>query len=118
MAQSRNLPQRNTGTGLGARTRGRQEEGGGIQENSIEGARASAESCKMSRSLSRGKHCQAREQDVHKHGGVRKRSMFRNYKYFSIATDRVPGGGGWQVAENQVPDHIPCCHDRECLIYR
>lgn len=37
MAQSRNLPQRNTGTGLGARTKGRQEEGGGIQENSIEG---------------------------------------------------------------------------------
>lgn len=82
------------GRGLGRR----EGEGSGIQKDSTERGRggegcASAESCKVSRSPSHGQRSQAREQDVHKHGGVRKQGMFRNGKYFSTAAEDVPGVG-------------------------
>lgn len=45
---------------------------------------ASAESCTMSRSLSHGQPSQAREQDVHKHGGVGQQGVLRNYTYLVL----------------------------------
>lgn len=77
------------GRGSGRREGG----GGGTQKDSPEGGCAFTECCKMCRSLSHGHHSQAKESDVHKHGGVRKQGIFRNGKYFSMAVDDVPGGG-------------------------
>lgn len=91
-AQSRNCLGETQLLSLG---RGRGKGGGGrwYPGKLHGGACAFVESCEMSRGLSHGEHCQAREQDVHKHGGVRKQGMFRNYKYFSIAADHAPGAG-------------------------
>lgn len=91
-----NLPQSSTATVLGARAGKREEEPEGSRKTPQK-EMCLAESYKMSRNLSHGLHLQATEQDVHKQGGVRKPGMFRDFRYFGIAADHVPGGE-WLVS--------------------
>lgn len=43
---------------------------------------------------------------------LREQGVIRNWGHFSIAADRVPGGGSLQVAKSQVPDHVTSCLNR------
>lgn len=87
------MSQSSTATVLGARA-GERKEGAEESRKAPRKELSFAESCRMSRSLSHGQPAQAKEQDVHKHGGGRKPGVFRDFKYLSVAANR----GWWRGA--------------------
>lgn len=116
------MPKGNTATLLEGEDEGREQ--GWFPERVHRRGCASAECCKMSRSLSHGQHSQAREQDVHKHGGVRKQAAFRTTNTSVLPPVKSRERGSSLVAGKdlctgrQVPGHVTSCHERVSFNYR